>query len=133
VQSWPGVLPIVLRLMREHGVRALRSPLLTAWLPARWRQRRGWRARLLAQSGVVRAEAMLDAARYHDAASLVAAVAGQPGGLVELMAHPAWTRDAARGAAQVALLTAPGLRAALEAAGVRLVSYRDLTFSAVTA
>ena len=41
---------------------------------------------------------MLDAARYHDPASLVAAVAGQPGGLVELMAHPAWTRDAVRGA-----------------------------------
>ncbi|MGN6562001.1 MAG: carbohydrate deacetylase [Thermomicrobiales bacterium] len=126
VQSWPGVLPIVLRLMREYGVRALRSPLLTAWLPARWRQERWWRAQLLARSAVVCAEAMLDAARYHDPASLVAAVAGQPGGLVELMAHPAWTRDAVRGAAQVALLTAPELRAALEAAGIRLASYRDL-------
>jgi chitin disaccharide deacetylase len=126
VQAWPGVLPIVLRLMREHGVRALRSPLLTAWLPARWRQRRGWRTRLLARSGVISAGTLLDAARYHDPASLVAAVAGQPGGLAELMAHPAWSRDAARGAAQVALLTAPALPAALAAAGVRLASYRDL-------
>jgi hypothetical protein len=47
-------------------------------------------------------------------------------GVVELMAHPGWNRDAAVGAAQVRLLTDPRLRPALARAGVRLVRYDDV-------
>ncbi len=43
------------------------------------------------------------------------------------MAHPAWNRDATRGAAEIALLTDPRLRAALDEQGVERVYYRKLT------
>ena len=42
------------------------------------------------------------------------------------MAHPAWNRSERRGAAEVALLTDPRLRAALDRRGVRLVHYGEL-------
>ncbi|HEX5505568.1 MAG TPA: ChbG/HpnK family deacetylase, partial [Thermomicrobiales bacterium] len=136
VHAYPGVLPVVLRLMGEYGVRALRSPLLTAWLlpylprPLDAPGARGRRAALLERRGLARAGALLDAGRLARRAdpvgATVRAVATAGAGVVELMAHPAWNRDAAVGAAQVRLLTDPALREALARAGVRLVRYDEL-------
>lgn len=132
VHAYPGVLPVVLRLMAEYDVRALRSPLLTAWLPLSLARpgARGWRAALLARRGVARADALLDAGlltrRADPVGATVRAVAGSGAGVVELMAHPAWNRDADAGAAQVRLLTDPRLRPALARADVRLVRYDDV-------
>ncbi len=69
------------------------------------------------QAGIVYADRLFDAARFlsapDPAAALVTAMtAGE--GLMEIMPHPAWNRDTARGAAEVALLTNPRLRAALD-------------------
>jgi len=150
--AFPRVFPIVLRIMAEHRIRALRSPAVGAWLPPRragaatenpfgalnpgspltpllgsqrllvlttWITPRLDRARLrqLGQAGIVYADRLFDAARFlsapDPAAALVTAMtAGE--GLMEIMAHPAWNRDTARGAAKVALLTDPRLRAALD-------------------
>jgi predicted glycoside hydrolase/deacetylase ChbG (UPF0249 family) len=163
--AFPRVLPIVLDLMAEHGIGALRSPLLGTWLPARpagdpaaspWGalrpgsraarlatsrgaittlarvlpQAERARAGLLRRRGVAYTARLFDTARFLAApdpvAALVAALAAPPGGSAELMAHPAWNRDAARGAAEVALLTDPHLRAALDEVGVRRVYYQQL-------
>ncbi len=184
VHAYPRVLPIVLRLMAEYGVRALRSPFLADWLPlhfaaqrtlgaaARSRPtrpagrrdrlwavvalfersqalltplgarlwpapahrpapRRGRRALLFDGSEVVLADFLLDAARFRatpdPVATLRAALAPLRAGSVELMAHPAWSRDGALGSAEVAFLTDPRLRPALDDLGVTLAHYGDLT------
>lgn len=157
----PRVLPIVLRLMAEYRVPALRSPAIGAWLPrARatgvqnpWGVLRPGspltpllgsgtlldtigrlapyldRARLRAirRIGLICADRLLDNARFLAAPdppqALVAALADQGDGLIEIMAHPAWNRDATRGAAEAALLTTPDLHATLDAGGVRRVYY----------
>lgn len=143
VHAYPRVLPLVLRLLAEYGVPALRSPLLAAWLPlhlaARFRRSRrlpprpsrGIQARRLARAGVIVTDFLLDGSRFlaapDPARALLAALAAARTGTVEIMAHPAWNRDAAgRGAAEVALLTDPRLPAALDALGVRLVHYGQL-------
>lgn len=151
--------------MAEHGIRALRSPAIGAWLPPRdagaavenpfgalkpgspltpllgsrrllgfagWLTPRLERARLrqLRQAGIVYADRLFDAARFlaapDPAAALVAAITAGVG-LAEIMAHPAWNRDATRGAAEVALLTDPRVRTALDEQGVQRVYYRELT------
>jgi predicted glycoside hydrolase/deacetylase ChbG (UPF0249 family) len=163
--AFTRVFPLVLRIMGEHGIGALRSPAIEAWLPPRragaavenpfgalkpgspltpllgsrrllgfagWLAPRLERSRLrqLRQAGIVYADRLFDAARFLAApdppAALVAAVTASAG-LAEIMAHPAWNRDAARGAAEVALLTDPRVRAALDEQGVRRVYYRELT------
>ena len=130
VHAYPRILPLVLRLMGEYGVRAMRSPILAAWLPARRAQRVARaEARRLSGQPVVVADRLLDCARFlplaDPAGSLAEAVASVEG-VVELMAHPAWNRGERRGAAEVALLTDPRLRAALDRRGVRLVHYGEL-------
>ncbi len=171
VHAYPQVLQLTLRLMAEYDIRALRSPVLVAWLPlypearyaarvaggdagaARlWRQyvagwggrartrwagiagglsRRGPQAASLARAGVVAADYLLDSGTLlrgpDPAAALVATLAPARGGIAELMTHPGYAGDPARGAAEVALLTAPRLRAMLRDAGVRLVHYGQLT------
>jgi predicted glycoside hydrolase/deacetylase ChbG (UPF0249 family) len=163
--AFPRVLPVVLGLMAEHGIGAMRSPLVGAWLPkrragdpaespwgalrpgsrtlrlatapsaiallARLSPRAEWaRAELLRRRGVVCTGRLFDTAGFLAApdpvGAVVGAVAASPGGSVEMMSHPAWNRDAARGAAEVALLTNPCLRAALDEAGVRRVHYQQL-------
>lgn len=163
--AFPRVFQIVLRIMAEHQIRALRSPVLGAWLPpqragapvknpsgalkpgsplASLRGSRqlfgfaGWltprlewsRLRQLRQAGIVYADHLFDASHFlavpDPAAALTAAVTADEG-IAEIMAHPAWNRDASRGAAEVALLTDPRLRAALDEQGVRRVYYRELS------
>ncbi len=163
--AFPRVFPIVLRIMAEHEIGALRSPAIGAWLPSQravaavgnpfgalkpgspltpllgsrrllgfagWLTPRLERARLrqLRHAGIVCADRLFDAARFLAApdppAALVAAITAGAG-LTEIMAHPAWNRDTARGAAEVALLTDPRLRSALDEQGVERVYYRKLT------
>jgi len=163
--AFPRIFPIVLRLMAEHGIGALRSPAIGAWLPpqragtavgqpfgalkpgspltpllgsrrllgfAAWLTPRLERARLrqLRHAGILYADRLFDAARFltapDPAAALVTAITTGTG-LAEIMAHPAWNRNATRGAAEVALLTDPRLRAALDERGVRRVYYGELT------
>lgn len=163
--AFPRVFPIVLRIVAEHGIKALRSPAIGAWLPpqrtgaaienpfgalkpgspltpllgsrrvlglATWLTPQLERARLrqLRQAGIVYANRLFDAARFLTApdpqAALVAAIMASTDP-AEIMAHPAWNRDATRGAAEVALLTDPRLRTALDERGVRRVYYGELT------
>lgn len=142
VHAYPRVLDLVVRLMADYQVCALRSPLLLAWLPQRsivgqrvakrlvGRHLLNQRARLLARSPVVRADRLFDLARFLSAADpverFVAALTTLPAGGVEVMAHPAWNRDAPRGASEVALLTDPRLRAAIDARGIERVHYGQL-------
>jgi hypothetical protein len=85
------------------------------------------RLRTIRRTGLICADRLCDNARFLAApdppAALVATLAGGDRHLTEIMAHPAWNRDARRGAAEVALLTTPGLRAALDANGIRRVYY----------
>lgn len=184
VHAYPRVLSIVLRLMREYDVRAMRSPFLTSWLPLhlaarralgraarasglslRGRRERAWaaiaaldqfdaalaplgarfwpvrtdlpatrrgqRARLVASSGVIVADYLLDGARFRatldPVETLRAALIPLRSATVELMAHPAWTRNSVLGAAEVAFLTDPRLPATLDALGVRLTHYGHLS------
>lgn len=141
VHAYPRVLPLVVRLMREYGVQAMRNPLLGAWLvrspvapllAGTGASRHGAsRRHSLDQQGVARTERLLDLARMlrrpDSVAALVATLVKSGARTVEVMAHPAWNRGLAVGEAQTALLTAPGLRAALERAGIVLGNYRDLT------
>ena len=137
VHAYPRVLPLVLRLMAEYGVRAMRSPLMLAWLPLHlgaWPApkpvRGGLRGWSIARRGVIMADFLLDGARFLAApdpvAAAVAALAPLRVGTVELMAHPAWNRNARRGAAEAALLTDLRLRAALDDLGIRRVHYGQL-------
>jgi predicted glycoside hydrolase/deacetylase ChbG (UPF0249 family) len=174
--AFPGVLPIVVRLMGEFGVRAMRSPLFGAWLtpgagrsgrsaargatgspgardaPSRLPLRAALRTRalgvltapgvievvlrtspdapraaLLERATIARPDYLLDAARFlakpDPATALAETVGALPGGIVEVMAHPAWNRDAARGAAETALLTDPRLPRMLAERGVRVGHY----------
>lgn len=148
VHAYPRVLPVVLRLMREYGVPAMRSPVLAAWAPlhlaaelAAWpglmRKKRlvaarwpGRHTAWLRTQGIVVADYLLDAARFRAARDPVALLRGALAplrrGTVELMAHPAWTRSAALGAAEVAFLTDPRLREMLAELGVALRHYGQL-------
>ncbi len=85
------------------------------------------RAAELARNGLVEADRLYDAAHFLSAAdppaALAAALDAGGGALVEIMTHPAWNRDPARGAAESALLNDPRLHAALDAAGLRRVHY----------
>ncbi|HEY8597012.1 MAG TPA: ChbG/HpnK family deacetylase [Thermomicrobiales bacterium] len=163
--AFPRVFPIVLRIMAEHGIGALRSPAIGAWLPPQrvgatvqnpfgalkpgspltplltsprllgllaWLTPRLERARLrqLRQAGIVYADRLFDATRFlaaPDPPTALATAITAGSGLTEIMAHPAWNRDATRGAAEIALLTDPRLRAALDERGVRRVYYGEWT------
>ncbi len=139
--AFPHVLPIVLRIMAERQIPTLRSPLLGAWLPPRaaaarlvaWAERR--RVTALRRRGVVLAGRLLDAARFLAApdpvVALVAALERRAGASVEIMTHPAWNRNAARGTAEVALLTDRRLHVALDALGRRRVHYGQLVAQTV--
>jgi predicted glycoside hydrolase/deacetylase ChbG (UPF0249 family) len=163
--AFPRVLPIVLRLMAQHGIPALRSPALGAWLPprtsgaaienpwgalrpgsplapllgsrgllgaARWFAPHLERARLRTTSAgglrlcrsPLRRRALPRRARPARRARRGADCGRRAGGD---HGPPGWNRDAARGAAEVALLTDPRLRTALDERGVRRVYYGQPT------
>ena len=138
--AYPRALPLAVRLMREYGIRGMRSPLLTDWVvpyrrrdwtpnAARW-WRAGRRRAWLRRAGIVMTDYLLNSQAYlgapDPAARLLASLDVVGAGTVELMAHPAWNRSTATGEAEVALLTDPRLWAGLEARGVRCMHYGTL-------
>jgi len=121
---------------RRNGATAIGRPRAGGALAAAavlravlWVGLDGRREALLDRARIARAGYLLDAAHFLGAAdpalALAEALAALPGSLVELMTHPAWNRDAARGAAEVALVTDPRLPALLAARGVRVGQYGE--------
>jgi predicted glycoside hydrolase/deacetylase ChbG (UPF0249 family) len=172
VHAYPRLLDLVLRLMDEYGIRGMRSPVLTAWMPlylearlatrgsrvgsrqrapthretrlgaaarGSWTSitsglsRRGRKAAHIARGQVITADFLLDSATFLGSADPVGtlgkALEGVRGRTIEMMTHPGFVDDAARGAAEVALLTSPLLRAMLDGQGIRRVHYGQLTDS----
>ncbi len=161
MHALPTVLPIVLDLLAEQRIQALRSPIVSAWLTSQPGQRfeNPWSspqlkfphslinagtpllrvlARLappferpqlgqLARAKVQVATRLFDAAHFINRATpgpdLARAIVSSGATLVEVMAHPAWNRDARRGDAEIALLTDPHVRAALDEQGIQRVYY----------
>jgi predicted glycoside hydrolase/deacetylase ChbG (UPF0249 family) len=92
--------------------------------------RRGRKVAHLARRQVVTADCLLDSATFLGCAdpvgALGTALSGVRSGTIELMTHPGFVDDAARGTAEVTLLTSPHLRAMFEAHGIRRVHYGEL-------
>lgn len=148
----PMILPILVDLAPDHGIRAMRvgdDPLGPA---LRWDRRHALRkcteaaifrvlaARArprLAEAGVACADRVVGMHQTGriDEAYVLDVIRRLPPGTTELYCHPALGRAAAtaphqpgyRNEDEVAALTSPRVRAAVEAAGVALVGYPDLT------
>lgn len=148
----PMILPILVEVAGDYGIRAVRvsdDPLGPA---LRWDRRHA--ARKCAEAAVfrvlaARARPRLAAAGIAfadrvvgmhqtgriDEAYLLDLIASLPAGTTELYCHPALGRAVAtarhqpgyRNEEEVAALTSPRVRAALDAAGVTLARYPDLT------
>ena len=147
----PMVLPILLELAERRGVRAMRltrDPVLPALrLDGSHALRKvgegmvfgalaRWAAPRLAAAGIATTDRVLgmhQTGRVREA-HLLAMLQDLPRGTTEIYCHPATAPPAAlarhqrgyRGAEEIAALTSPRVRAALEAEGIRLASYRDL-------
>ena len=84
----------------------------------------------VARGQVCTADYLLDSATFLRSAdpvgALTRALGRVRGGNIELMTHPGFVDAAARGAAEMTLLTAPSLRAVLEALEIRRVNYGQL-------
>lgn len=148
----PMVLPILLELAPDYGIRAMRvsdDPLGPA---LRWDRRHvlrkiaeggvfhvlAARARVrLADAGIAFADRVLGLHQtgHVDEPYVLDVIARLPSGTTELYCHPALGRAAAtarhqpgyRNEDEVAALTSPAVRRAVDAAGVTLVGYPDLT------
>jgi hopanoid biosynthesis associated protein HpnK len=147
----PMVLPVLLELAARRGVRAVRltrDPLLPALRLDRAHALRKlgegtvfgalgrWAAPRLAAAGIVSTDRVLglhQTGRLSEA-PLLAMVQGLPAGTTEIYCHPATALAPAltshqagyRGADEIAALTSPRVRAAVEAGGIRLGRYSDL-------
>lgn len=95
------------------------------------------RAAELARRGIIEADQLYDAAHFLNAAdppaALAAALGAGGGTIMEIMTHPAWNRDPARGDAESALLNDPRLHIALLARGIRRVHYGTVRAEATRA
>jgi hopanoid biosynthesis associated protein HpnK len=143
LQNLPGVAAAVIELAREFGVRAVRLSRCRLWPPGRWWLGRQLALRLFAEAFGARARRaglkMPDGLEGQEwagrltAERLSAIAARLEPGTWELMCHPAAAGpgDAAdadgydRGG-ELAALTAPAVRAALQERGVRLINYAAL-------
>lgn len=147
----PMVLPILLELAPRYGIRAMRVSRESLSAALRYDRRHVVRKTFegaafhalatlatprLRAAGIVSAERVfgMHQTGHVDEAYLVHVIETLPAGVSEIYAHPA-TRQAAvmagfqdgyDHAGEVAGLTSPRVRAALERAGVRLTTYRDL-------
>jgi hopanoid biosynthesis associated protein HpnK len=147
----PMVLPILLELGPRYGLHAMR--ISREDLGAALRHDRRHAARKMAEGAVFHALSVWAAPRLRaagiatadrifglhqtghvDEAYVLAVIAALPPGVSELYCHPADGAAAALApfqsgydhAGEVAALTSPRVRQALTAAGVELISYRDL-------
>ncbi len=118
----PMIAAAMLEAGRPHGLRAIRCPAQGGGIMAWWARKlaKGWRAQGLAANDQVEGLAQTGA---FDTVRMAQTLARLPAGLTELYTHPA-TQDAYAGSApayryraELAALTAPETRAALEASG----------------
>jgi hopanoid biosynthesis associated protein HpnK len=141
VHNFSGVADVVVDLAREYDVRAVRLSRCGLWPAGRRWLSRQLALRLYAEAFGARARRaglkMPDGLKGQECAGaltverLAALVGGLEPGTWELMCHPAATDDdAAAGgydrAGELAALTSPAVRAAVEERGVRLVNYAAL-------
>jgi hopanoid biosynthesis associated protein HpnK len=147
----PMVLPILLDLAPRYGIRAVRLPRENLRAALRhdarhlarkvseatiFRALAAWAAPRLSAAGMVTADRVfgMHQTGHVDEGYVLALIATLPPGVSELYCHPAEAGPAALARHQpgydhrgeLAALTSPRVRAALEAAGVELVSYRQL-------
>ena len=147
----PMVLPILLDLAPRYGIRAMRVSHESLRAALRYERRHAlrksfeglafhalaaWAAPRLRAAGIVASDRVygMHQTGHVDEAYLLHVIETLPAGVSEIYAHPA-TRQAAVMAGyqdgydhdgEVAGLTSPRVRAALERAGVELTTYRDL-------
>jgi predicted glycoside hydrolase/deacetylase ChbG (UPF0249 family) len=140
LHNFSGVAGVAVELAREFGVRAVRSSRCRLWPPGRRWPSRQLALRLYAEAFGARARRgglkMPDGLAGQEWAGaltverLTTLFAGLEPGTWELVCHPAAAGEAdAEGydrPAELAALTAPAVRAALEERGVRLVNYAAL-------
>jgi hopanoid biosynthesis associated protein HpnK len=140
LHNFSGVAGVVVELAREFGIRAVRSSRCRLWPPGRRWFSRQLALRLYAEAFAARARraglkmpeglAGQEWAGALTVERLTTIVARLEPGTWELMCHPAAADEVdAEGydrAGELAALTAPAVRAALEERGVRLVNYAGL-------
>lgn len=140
VHNFSGVADVVIALAHEFGVKAVRRSRCRLWPPGRRWLSRQLALRLYAEAFGARARRaglkMPDGLEGQACAGALtverlAAIVGRlEPGTWELMCHPAAAKDAAADgydrAGELAALTSPAVRAALEERGVRLVNYAAL-------
>jgi chitin disaccharide deacetylase len=147
----PMVLPILLELAPRYGIRAVRVSRESLGAALRYDRRHALRktfegaafhalaayaAPRLRAAGIVTADRVfgMHQTGHVDERYLLHVVDTLPPGVSEIYAHPATGRavvmaafqDGYDHAGEVAALTSPRVRAALDAAGVELTTYRDL-------
>ena len=152
IHMHPSVVAILLDVAARYGVRAVRVPRDPVGAALRWDRRHAVRKLFEAVSfgGLVRHAAPLIAAAglrmpdqmfgMHQTGTvtedyLLHVIATLPPGTSEVYCHPAavvddearrWRPADYRSDAELAALCSPRVRAALDAAGVELIAYRDL-------
>jgi chitin disaccharide deacetylase len=141
----PPVASAVARIVREFGIRWVRKPFDFGGLAGSV----GWSARLmrtqssglqrkLREAGAVTTDHFAGFALtgYLDEGRLLELIASLPEGTTELMCHPGFCREQLRASAtrlkesreiELRALTSEKVRAAIEAYGVRVVNYLELT------
>ncbi len=126
----PQVAAAVGRLSRESGIPWVRRPLDGPVIGR-------WNAAILRRCGCRMTDHFegFGLTGKLNVSSLADLLARLPDGITELMCHPGYLRDELRDArtrlkesreAELAALTGPDARAALQSAGIRLVNYREL-------
>jgi len=147
----PMVLPILLELAPRYGIRAMRVSRESLRAALRYDRRHAARkcfeglafhvlaayaSPRLRAAGIVSSERVfgMHQTGHVDEAYLLHVIATLPPGTSEVYCHPAVVDDEARrwrpadyrSDAELAALCSPRVRAALDAAGVELIAYRDL-------
>jgi hopanoid biosynthesis associated protein HpnK len=147
----PMVLPVLIALAPRYGIRAMRLTREDLRPALRYDRRHvgrkvfegtifgalsGWAAPRLRAAGIIATDRIygMHQTGHVDERYLLEVVARLPPGASELYCHPATAQPAAMAAyqpgyahaAEIAALTSPRVRAAIEARGVRLVGYPEL-------
>lgn len=130
----PFVLEVVLALARRHRIPAVRVPLepgrpplsqaLAVAAMAPWAARARSRLR---RAGIATNDVLfgLHASGGMTETVWLGIIGRVPPGLTEVYCHPAATRGNEGGAAELAALLSPAVRAAIERAGIRCVAFGD--------
>jgi hopanoid biosynthesis associated protein HpnK len=147
----PMVLPILLELAPRYGIRAMRLSRESLGAALRYDRRHAlrkcfegvafhalaaWAAPRLRAAGIVSSDRVfgMHQTGHVDERYLAHVIATLPPGVSELYAHPATQQAAVTArfqdgydhAGEVGAMTSPRVRAALDAAGIVLTTYRDL-------